>query len=1152
MEDGSVKRLQRYLSLLMCLALLATGTLAYAEGEPAPEVPATEAATEAPTQAPTEAPTEVPTEAPTEAPTQAPTEKATAAPTQAPTQTPAVQAEAEQSPAIAFQEPERTYKLSQIVKGFDYAKEFALKEDADADGAKLVWSTSDQKIAAFVEYDKDGNPPTETTPKEEITVAFEVYKAGTVTVRAALASDDKVYGEFSLILTEPEYLLSLDSSAFTLKIGETRTLAAAFTKDGAPVDGAEIAWTSDSEHATVSAGLVTAVSEGSAVISAKCTYEGKDYTATASVAVERPALTGIAVNDIQFYSDGTGTLTATPVPENAAFDPSLLKFAVVTGSEGFISVSGPTVSAVTVSGLLNTTGTSVTAKVLVTYGTFTKEATVTVYQAATAVAIPGAEASVWVQKTANLGVTVSPANSYDVIKSYASSDDAVFTVDASGTITGVKVGKANVTVEMKSGKTFVFPVAVRQGTVAMEISAPAGNKRIGETVQLTAVRTPLTAEDKIIWTTSDAAIATVDEKGLVTMILPGTVTITATSETGVTVPFPLTIIRPAKAIAFYNDIFANFPGYILGVNQAVTTYITVLPLDASSTRYQVTSSNPAVADILGSAIRGFAVGSATFTVTSQDGEVVRTFVVKVVKSSQAIRTIKLNKSSVSIKEGTSYALKASVNSGAASKTVQWGSENPLIATVSAKGVIKGVAPGTTYIWAMLYSGQLARVKVTIQAQYPTSVKLNKSSVSLYPDATYQLKATISPANVLQPANRVITWKTKDVKVAIVNDAGLVYGISPGTTYIYAVTVNGKSSRCKVTVKARSVTAVDVTNPYGDLLVGGTYTLPCAISPENATNRAVTWALASSSYQNFATINASTGAIYCKKVGTIKVTATAKDGSRKKETITLKIVSVPLVSFSVTRDAVEIGKGANIELAYGTSFTAVATVNPALYMEWTTSDARVASVSGGLITATGAGSATIAVLAGGLYSYSFTVTVPRDASMPTYRALVIGQYQTSSASGYLPFSKNSATGARDALKRSAIGGERYSVAYQSNLTSASAVTSAISSTFASAKEGRCVGHLPALPRHVIVRHLLLVPVRFGRLLRLDHRFATRLRHEGDQGQRDPGHLFLLQRRRRIGRFLRARNGQIHGQGIGRWHELFGHLFLGRLQPLQLRG
>ncbi len=1054
MEDGSVKRLQRYISVLLCFAMLVTSVTAFSEGSPTTAEPAL-------TAEPTEEPTAEPTAEPTPEPTAEPESTAESETAAEPDATDEVEGEPLPEPTVTFREDRLTYQLSEIGDDFDYANMFELTIE-NTDETALVWSTDDEEIAAFVQLDKsDMEAPDEETDEENIIVVFRAYQAGIVNVRAALEADEDVYGEFELTLEEdaPVYAASLSDETMKLYVGgETRQLTASLLENGTAVDDAVFAWASGDETvATVDeTGLVTPHQKGTATITATAQYAGSTYEARCEVTVA-VSLAGIGVAGIAFYSDSVGALAVTPEPADADFDPANLTFEIEAESAPYIQVSqGGEVSAVTQNGLLNTTETFVEAQVKVTYGGFTAVASVTVYQAATSITIEEDARVVWLGKTAMLGVTVLPENAHDSSVSYASSDGSMFTVDATGLIEGLALGTGTATVTMLSGRTVDFPVFVLQGTTSLRITGPSGNLRIGETVQLTLAREPADAVDELAWESSDESLATVDENGLVTLIAPGNVTITVLSESGASTSVGLGIIRPASGIALYSDAFPLFTGFILVPGQSVAPYVDVLPADATRKGYALSSSNELIAIAIDGRIYGVSNGMATITVTSEDGDAARTFLVKVVSKSKRIKSISVNRSSLSLKEGTKYTLRASVNSGAQSKTVLWGTLDPSVAVISSSGVVKAVAPGTTYIYAMSLSGVGKKIKVVVSAQLPTSVRLNKSSGSMYANQQYQFKATIYPSNVLQPQNRVITWQTSNKYVAVVSDTGMVYSIAPGTAYITARTVNGKTYRCKVTVKKRYVSSVKVQNPYGNLLIGGTYTLPATVLPANATDMRLSWSLASSSYKKYAAIDAKTGAIYCKKAGTIKVTATAKDGSRKRYTIALKIVSVPLTSFTMTRaegDAViAIENGAAIELAYQTSFTAVAAVEPALYLEWSSSDKRVATVANGLVTATGAGTATITATAGGRYTYAFTVTVPRDENQPTYRALVVAQYTTSGAKGYLPFAKNAQKGLYDALGESSVGGERYDLSYRTNLTSASQLTSAIESTFADAKEG----------------------------------------------------------------------------------------------------
>ncbi len=81
--------------------------------------------------------------------------------------------------------------------------------------------------------------------------------------------------------------------------------------------------------------------------------------------------------------------------------------------------------------------------------------------------------------------------------------------------------------------------------------------------------------------------------------------------------------------------------------------------------------------------------------------------------------------------------------------------------------------------------------------YPvTSISLDKTSVSLHPDETYQLKAEVSPSNATV---NDIRWVSNKNSVATVNENGLVTAVDVGTATITAYGSSGVSASCTVTV-----------------------------------------------------------------------------------------------------------------------------------------------------------------------------------------------------------------------------------------------------------------------------------------------------------------------------------------------------------------
>ena len=82
-----------------------------------------------------------------------------------------------------------------------------------------------------------------------------------------------------------------------------------------------------------------------------------------------------------------------------------------------------------------------------------------------------------------------------------------------------------------------------------------------------------------------------------------------------------------------------------------------------------------------------------------------------------------------------------------------------------------------------------------------------------------------------------------------------------------------------------VTKITITGVRStDIIKGETVTLKATVTPDNATDKAVTW---SSSNTEIATVN-SKGRVTAKAPGRVKIKATAKDGSRKSASVTITV------------------------------------------------------------------------------------------------------------------------------------------------------------------------------------------------------------------------------------------------------------------------
>lgn len=121
---------------------------------------------------------------------------------------------------------------------------------------------------------------------------------------------------------------------------------------------------------------------------------------------------------------------------------------------------------------------------------------------------------------------------------WESSDPKIATVTSSGKVKGIAAGKVKITATSKANKNVkktwkmtVTPKAVKKITITPQVTEISlANGETG--VKLKAKASPSSAAQSFEWSSSDPAVATVDQKGQVTAVAGGTVTITATATDG--------------------------------------------------------------------------------------------------------------------------------------------------------------------------------------------------------------------------------------------------------------------------------------------------------------------------------------------------------------------------------------------------------------------------------------------------------------------------------------------------------------------------------------------------------------------------------------------------------------------------------------------
>lgn len=288
---------------------------------------------------------------------------------------------------------------------------------------------------------------------------------------------------------------------------------------------------------------------------------------------------------------------------------------------------------------------------------------------------------------------------------WTSSDEEVVTVDATGLITAVGAGEADVTASAKdvniSSTTHVKVVITPTGVEAPEALELVTN---GENSKnLDAKMTPEDAtEVKLAYESSDESVATVDENGLVTAVADGECTITtyvvadapATAETATqeaaavvtdeetptegensettadsetvtvpdnldsafgVVPDGLSAVTKVTVTTKVESITLDKTEGILNVGNTVTITATVAPEEATNPTVTWSSSDESVATVDETGkVTAVAVGNATITATSEDDSSVSAGYELTVQQKKAATTTKNNYSG-STSAGTSTA-----------------------------------------------------------------------------------------------------------------------------------------------------------------------------------------------------------------------------------------------------------------------------------------------------------------------------------------------------------------------------------------------------------------------------------------------------------------------------------------------------------------
>ena len=167
----------------------------------------------------------------------------------------------------------------------------------------------------------------------------------------------------------------------------------------------------------------------------------------------------------------------------------------------------------------------------------------------------------------------------------------------------------------------------------------------------------------------------------------------------------------------------------------------------------------------------------------------------------------------------------------------------------------------------------------------SKIKWSAYRKTMYVGNAQRFAVKITPAKA---SKAKLGWKTSNKKIAKVSAKGVVTPVKAGKATItcYVKSQKSKKVTCKVTVKKQKVTAITFAKASVAVQKGKKVSNLAIVTPTYAANKKVTYKSSSTSVATVSTSGVVTG----KKVGTATITATAADGSKKKNSYKVTVVA----------------------------------------------------------------------------------------------------------------------------------------------------------------------------------------------------------------------------------------------------------------------
>lgn len=409
----------------------------------------------------------------------------------------------------------------------------------------------------------------------------------------------------------------------------------------------------------------------------------------------------------------------------------------------------------------------------------------------------------------------------------------------------------------------------------------------------------------------------------------------------------------------YDRVVASHPKSVTVAPAETKMYVgtelqltaTIAPENASDKRLTWKSSNTDVVTVdANGKIKAVGKGSAVVEATTINGLTAKCAVTVNPAYPEAIA---IDPAAHKFYVGDQFQLTAKLTPEDVQHTeVTWKTSDASVVTVDNTGKIAAVKVGTATVTATTADGKAATAAITVNPVYPTAITLNSTERYITSKTSYQLVATLTPADV---KDATINWSSANSSIATVDNTGKVTGNAIGSTVITATSPGGAQAACTVHITAQMPESVTMNFERLVMEVEDYRYLTAAIEPAGAYS-ALTWASSATDVVEVSSI----GKVTAVGTGAATVTATTSNGLVAKCEITVLPKGVPATSVKVLPASVKLNPGEETTLAVEILPENVTNK----FVTWTSNNSKIATVdANGKITAVANGSCVITAQCG---------------------------------------------------------------------------------------------------------------------------------------------------------------------------------------------